>query len=80
MGVLRGPNVGIVLIAFLFGAYLASIQNVLAANKKILTPTCQREDGSWLPEGASCGPPSLGGTCQRLGNGTALTCRPGATK
>lgn len=63
-------------IAILFGLSLLCARQAIALD--ILTPICRDENGNWLPEGVPCGP--KGFTCQRLGDGPAMSCRRGATR
>jgi hypothetical protein len=62
------------LIAAIIGALTAGATictaeaGQLVKNGETLTPICRHE-------GDPCGPPSLGMTCQRQGNGGALVCR-----
>jgi hypothetical protein len=58
-----------VIIALLTAAATISAHaGQLVKNGETQTPICQHE-------GDPCGPPSLGMTCQRQGNGGALVCR-----
>ena len=76
MAMSRLLNGRVLMVSFAIGVNLASIQTVLAANKRPLAPVCISKSGHWLRPGTPCGPRSLGATCQRTGSGPTMVCRP----
>jgi hypothetical protein len=63
-------------IGFSVIAIVGVAQEGWAATANPFTSTCMDKDGHWFKEGTSCGPRTLDYTCQRVGNGPALTCLP----
>jgi hypothetical protein len=65
-------------VVFIFSTSLFFSQHALADKAKMLSPICKDQLGNWLTAGASCGP--KGFTCQRLGDGPALSCKRAQTR